>query len=125
MGGLPKAGDYETVDWELLTTLHPSVLITQIKPELQPAGFKSRAAHLNIRPVNIQIETLQDIFSAIDTLGDALKDPSLARAAGQQMRQRLDAAKLQASGQKPVRTLIVTGNSSDFIAAPGGFWMTC
>jgi iron complex transport system substrate-binding protein len=121
VGSLPKAGDYETVDWELLRSLHPAILITQIKPELQPAGFKEKADQMHILPVNIQIERLNDIFNAIDTLGDALKDPVMATAAKQKMQDRLDAVKKRVAGQSPVRTLIVTGSSFEFIAAPGSY----
>ncbi len=35
---LPRAGNYETIDWELLRSLHPTVLITQTRPiASQPA----------------------------------------------------------------------------------------
>jgi iron complex transport system permease protein len=118
---LPRAGDYETVDWELLRLLHPSVLVSQIKPELQSAGFKTKAADLHILPINIQIENLQDIFTAMDTLGDVLKDPARAAQARQQMKNKLDAVRARVAGAKPVRTLIFTGPTAEYIAAPGGF----
>ena len=38
-GPLPKAGDYQTTDWELLATLRPTVLLTAIDDDRQPAGF--------------------------------------------------------------------------------------
>ncbi len=40
VGSLPKAGDYQTVDWERLADLHPSVLFTAIAPANEPAGFR-------------------------------------------------------------------------------------
>ena len=118
---LPKAGDYETVDWELLRSLRPAILISQIKPELQSAGFKTRASDLHIKSVNIQIENLSDIYAAIDSLGSALNDPALAATAKQQMRKRLDAVKASSVGRPPVRTLIVISGNAEFIAGPGGF----
>jgi ABC-type Fe3+-hydroxamate transport system substrate-binding protein len=118
---LPKAGDYQTIDWELLASLHPSVLITQMKPELQSAGFKARAAGLHITPVNVQIENLDDIFNAIDVLGNALKDTAMSAAAKHQMHDRLAGVRNRVAGEKAVRTLIVTGGTPDFIAAPGGY----
>jgi ABC-type Fe3+-hydroxamate transport system substrate-binding protein len=121
VAGLPRAGDYETVDWEQLRALHPSVLITQIKPSLQPAGFKSRAADLHIQPIDIQIENLADIFKAIDILGNAIDDPAVANKASDHMHARLDAVRAAVAGQAPVRTLIFTGDDADFIAAPGGY----
>jgi len=121
VGNLPKAGDYETVDWEMLRSLHPSILITQIKPERQSAGFKAKAAELHIEPINIQIENLDDIFKALDTLGDALKDPALASGAKLRMHHRLDAVHERVAGDKPIRTLIFTGTTPDYIAAPGGY----
>jgi iron complex transport system substrate-binding protein len=107
VGHLPQAGDYQTVDWELLRSLHPSVLVTEMAPSRQPAGFKANAQEIGITPVNVTIENLNDIFSAMDQLGDAIEEPQLARAAREQMKARLEKVRTRCSAFGPVRTLIV------------------
>ena len=118
---LPKAGNYETIDWELMRSLHPSVLVTEIAADRQSPGFKSNCADLHIQPVNVTIETLDDIFSALDQLGDALKEPELAKSAHQQMRARLDAVQKQFANDKPVRSLIVVSPGGDGVVGTGTF----
>ncbi len=121
VGNLPKAGDYETIDWEVLRSVHPSVLITEISPDRQSAGFKSNALEQKITPLNVKIETLDDIFGALDALGEALKEPALAANAADQMHARLDAVQHRVAGQKPVSTLIVIDSSGDAVVGPGTF----
>jgi iron complex transport system substrate-binding protein len=121
VGQLPKAGDYETIDWELLASLHPSILITEIATDRQSPGFSAKCAELNITPVNVTIETLPDIFSALDTLGQALKQPQLAQAAAATMHHRLDAVRLAAINQPPIPTLLVIDRNAQAVAGPGTY----
>jgi iron complex transport system substrate-binding protein len=118
---LPKAGNYDSINWELLRSLHPSVLVTEISPDRQSPGFKSNCSNFRIQPVNITIEKLDDIFSALDQLGDAVKEPQLAAAARQKMRGRLDKLKNQFANEKPIRTLIVIDPAGDAVVGPGTF----
>jgi iron complex transport system substrate-binding protein len=118
---LPKVGGYGAPDWELLRSLHPTILITEMSPARQDAGFKANAAELNITPINLKIENLNDVFNALDVLGDALKVPTVAAAAKAQMHTRLDAVRLRVAGQKPISTLIVIGSNADLIAGSGTF----
>jgi ABC-type Fe3+-hydroxamate transport system substrate-binding protein len=115
VGNLPKAGDYETVDWEMLRSLHPSILVSEIQPDRQSPGFKANAADLHITPLNVKIEQLSDIFPALDTLGDALKEPALAAAAKAQMQARLDAVRQANAGVKPISTLLVIDANADAV----------
>jgi iron complex transport system substrate-binding protein len=118
---LPKVGGYGAPDWELLRSLHPTILITEMSPARQDAGFKANAAELNITPINLKIEKLEDIFNALDVLGNAMKVPAAAATAKAKMQTRLDAVRQRVAGQKPVATLIVIGSNADMIAGPGTF----
>ena len=118
---LPKVGGYGAPDWELLRSLHPTILITEMSPARQDAGFKANAAELNITPINLKIEKLEDIFNALDVLGNALKVPAAAATAKAKMQTRLDAVRQRVAGQKPVSTLIVIGSKADMIAGAGTF----
>ena len=121
VGNLPKAGDYQTVDWEVLRSMHPSVLVTEISPALQSPGFKSNAAELNIKPLNVKIETLDDIFGALDVLGEAINEQKLAAAAAEQMHARLDAVQHRVASQPPVKTLLVIDSNADGVVGPGTY----
>src|SRR5579862_2476565 len=68
---LPRVGDYLSTDWEQISQLRPEIVITQYGDGKTPQGFRDRAAALGIRQVNLRIERLDDVFAALDTLGDA------------------------------------------------------
>jgi iron complex transport system substrate-binding protein len=121
VGGYPKAGDYETIDWEVLRSLHPSVLVSEIAPDRQSAGFKANAGELHIVPMNVTIETLNDIYKAVDDLAAAIKEPDLASTAKQQIRSRLDAVHQHVAGEKPIRTLLVIDTDAKDIVGPGTY----
>jgi iron complex transport system substrate-binding protein len=118
---LPRVGNYETIDWERLRSLHPSILITEIAADRQSPGFKANAAEMNLTPLNVQIENLHDIFGALDQLGDTLKEPALAQAARAKMQARLDAVGRGVANKPPVRTLIVLSADSQGVAGAGTF----
>ena len=121
VGSLPKAGDYETVDWEMLRSLHSSILITEIQPQRQSAGFKTNADELHLIPLNVTIENLSDIFTTLDALGDALKEPALSIAAKTQMHGRLDAVQHRVADFKPVSTLLVIDTNADAVVGSGTY----
>jgi iron complex transport system substrate-binding protein len=118
VAGLPRVGDYQNVDWEQLQSLHPSVMVIQIKKDRLPAGFQERADALHIQLIDIAIDRVADILSAIDTLGDALDLPQQAKTAKQQMQTRLDAVAAGVSGKKPVSVLLVLDESADAVVGP-------
>jgi ABC-type Fe3+-hydroxamate transport system substrate-binding protein len=116
VGNLPRVGDYQNIDWEMLQSLHPSAIVIQIQIDRLPAGFSQRAADLHADPVNVTINRLADIDGAMTTLGNAMGTPDLASAATTQMRQRLNAVRSRAAGQPPVKALIVVGDGGDSLA---------
>ena len=118
---LPAVGDYQSVDWELLATLRPTVLVTFSSPDREPAGFRDRAVGLDIRLLNVQLNRLADLDPALDQLGAALVRPDLATAAKRTLHERLDAVTRGVAGQPPVSTLIVYGPDGTSIAGPGTY----
>lgn len=121
VGGLPMVGDYETVDWEKLGELRPSVIIIQIRPDRLPAGFAERAAGIGAVPMDVAINRLDDVLAAIDTLGDAMGVPQQAAAAKRTLQGRLDAVKGRVAGLKPVSTLLVLDENGGVVAGPGTY----
>jgi ABC-type Fe3+-hydroxamate transport system substrate-binding protein len=105
--GLPKVGDYQSVDWERLTTLRPDVLIVFQSPDRVPAGMRQRAGDLGIRLVNVRTETLADLYAEITHLGDVANEPAKAAAARAALHDRLDAVRQRVAALPKVRTLIL------------------
>ncbi len=118
VGNIPEVGDYQTVDWEKLQELRPAVMVIQIGVDRVPAGFSQRADDLHIELLDIGIDRLDDIYSALDTLGNALNAAPLAKAAQQTMQTRLDAVRRSAAGKEPVSALIVLDESAQSVAGP-------
>jgi len=115
---LPKVGDYQTVDWEALQSLRPSVIIIQMQPDRMPAGFKERADAIGATLTNVKFDRLDEVFDTIDRLGTDLDLQAQAATARQRLHTQLDAVRARAAGDKPVRTLIVTGDSTNIVAGP-------
>ena len=121
VGGRPKAGNYDTVDWELLATLRPSVLVTAIAPDRRPAGFRQRASELGIELRNVQVDRLTDLYPAVDQLAAALGDPAMGVDAKRVLHDRLNAVHQSVAGQPTVSTLIVLGPDATAVAGPGDY----
>ena len=121
VGQLPKAGDYQTTDWETIAAVRPTVLVTAIRPDRLPTGFVQRAASLGVTPINIQVDRLSDLLPAVDAIGAALDDPALARAAGRSLTERLDAVSRRVAGRPGVSALIVLGPEATAVAGPGTY----
>jgi iron complex transport system substrate-binding protein len=121
VGAMPKAGDYDTVDWELLATLRPAVLITAIAPDRRPAGFRERAAGLHIALDNVQVNKLDDLDPALAKIGEALDEPALATAAERRMHDRFDAVRHRVAGLQPVPALILHSGDASAVAGPGTY----
>jgi iron complex transport system substrate-binding protein len=119
--GLPRVGDYQTVDWEKLSALHPDILIVQIAPDRMPAGLQQRAAALGARLINIQIETLADIRREMLHLGQELGETPAAEAAVRTMQRRLEQTRQACAAGPKVRTLLVRDADSLAVIGPGTF----
>jgi iron complex transport system substrate-binding protein len=121
VGHLPKAGDYQTVDWELLASLHPSLLCTAISSDRQTQGFKDHAAALAITPLDMKVDRLVDIDTALDRLGDALKLSDRSNIAKAQIHARLDAVRKQVGNQPVIPVLIVTDAAAEAVVGPDNY----
>jgi len=121
ISGLPRVGDYRTIDWEKLASIRPDVMIVQWRPDKMPPGVAERAAELNIRLVNLRIVYLDEIFVAWRALGDAIGEPSKSDIAVQNLRRQLDAVRAAVAGKSPVRTLISQTESPLSTVGGGNF----
>jgi iron complex transport system substrate-binding protein len=119
--GLPKVGDYQSLDWERLTTLRPDVLVVFQSPDRLPAGLKQRADSLNIRLVNIRTETLPDLYAEITHLGEVSGEPAKAAAALAKLRSDLEAVRAKVAHLPKVRTLILRDERASGAVGTGNF----
>jgi iron complex transport system substrate-binding protein len=106
---LPKVGDYETIDWEKLASLHPNLLITDYAPNRTPAGMTDRMRQLNIRPLNLKFDRLSDIYDAAEALGEACNQPDKAAAVLAITKRRIDLIHARIAADDRVPAVIVTG----------------
>ncbi|HEX4123291.1 MAG TPA: helical backbone metal receptor [Tepidisphaeraceae bacterium] len=118
---LPRVGDYQTTDWEKISTLHPTVILTEFGPGRTPPGFTERCVELGIRQLNLHFYRLEDTFTAIGQLGAAAGMPDRAAAAATKLHEQLDAIHRRVAGQPPVPALIVTGEGTLGIAGGGTY----
>jgi iron complex transport system substrate-binding protein len=103
---LPRVGDYQTTDWERLAELRPDVMLVFMSIDRMPPGMKERADHLGIRLVNVQTETIADVFNAIDRLGQIMQEPDRASDLAKKIHGQLDAVKQRVAGKEPVPTML-------------------
>jgi iron complex transport system substrate-binding protein len=108
---LPRVGDYETIDWEKLSQLHPNVIVTYYGIGHTPPGFIERARELNIRQLNLVPKRLSDIYEVIASLGDACGEPDAAQIEAAKLRDGLERVRSQVQGEPRVRAIIVTDPS--------------
>ncbi len=118
---LPRVGDYQQIDWEKLTALRPTVMIVQMRPDHMPPGLLQRADSLGIKLVNVQIEQVEDLYTAAGILADTAGKPAEGPALVASLRSQLDAVRSRATGQPTVRTLIVIDADPKFVVGRGTF----
>lgn len=119
--GLPKVGDYQSIDWERLRTLRPDVLVIFHAPDRIPAGLKQKADELGLRLVNVRSETLEDQYRDTLMLGQVMEETAKAERAVADLRAELDAVRRRVGGRPAVRTLIVRDESAVGTVGPGTF----
>jgi iron complex transport system substrate-binding protein len=121
IAGLPRVGDYRTIDWEKLASIRPDVMIVQWRPDKMPPGVAELAAELNIHLVNLRIVYLDDVFVALRALGDAIGERPRSDAAARDLHRQLDAVRAAVAGKPPVRTLISQTESPLSTVGGGNF----
>jgi len=107
---LPRVGDYQTTDWERLASLRPGAMVTQFAADRLPAGLVQKSRDLGIELVNVPVTRLDDIYSAMQKLGVAIREPALGERAVSQLKAKLDGVAKNSAGRK-VRALIVVDDS--------------
>jgi len=120
-GGRPKIGDYQTIDWEKLLAVHAQLLVTQYSPGRIPSGLEDRCRQLGIATVNIRLNRLDDVFVAMQQLGDAVHTPQAAAAKIAGIQQRLDAIRQRVAKLPKIKTAVVTGEDGRGLAGAGTF----
>ena len=119
--GMPRIGDYQTINWEKLSGLGANVLLLQYAPDRLPAYVQQQCAVMGIRIVNLKLDTVDEICAGMTTLGDAVGDPTGARQAAAGLRGELDAVARRVRGLPRVRALVVTNDQGLSLAGPGEF----
>jgi len=119
--GLPRVGDYRTQDWEKLAALRPAKMVIQLHPDRTPAGLRDRARGLGIDLVNLQIDTLDDVFAAIPKLAETVGEPDQGAAALRKLRDQLDTVRRRVAAAPKVRTLVVVDVGGRSVAGPNTF----
>lgn len=118
---LPRVGDYETIDWEKVASLHPNIVITEYAPDRTPAGMTERMQQLKIRHLNLQFHRLDDIYESAGILGEACGEPARAAAVLAITKTRIEAVHEHIAGDQRIPALIVTGASGLDFAGGGNF----
>ena len=119
--GLPRVGDYRTQDWEKLARLRPDKMIIQLHQDRTPAGLRDRASGLGIELVNVQIDTLDDVFAAIPRLAAAVGEREKGEAALKGLREQFDTVRQRVAAAPRVRALVVVDVGGRSVAGPGTF----
>jgi iron complex transport system substrate-binding protein len=118
--GLPRVGDYRTIDWEKLSALRPKVMIVQFREDKVPTGLADRASSMGIRGVNEKINRLDDLFATIRQLGEALDEKQAAADAESKLRSQLAAVKQRVASRPVVSTLMTRAEPGSLLACVGG-----
>ena len=118
---LPRVGDYRTQDWEKLANLKPDKMVIQLHPDRTPAGLRDRAAGLGIELVNIQIDSLDDVFAALPKLAAAVNERHKGDVALRRLRDQFDTVRHRVAKAPRVRALVVVDVGGRSVAGPGTF----
>ena len=121
VAGLPRVGDYQTVDWEQLAALRPAVMVVQYGADRVPPGLMSRAAGLGILVVNVKFERLEDVFQQVGRLGEAADLKVGALRYADRLRAQLDAVRARVAGRAAVSTLLTLDAKAKLSAGPGTY----
>ena len=119
--GLPRVGDYQTIDWEQLAALRPAVMVVQYGVDRVPPGLMSRAAGLGIEVVNVKFDRLEDVFQQVERLGEAADLTVGASAFSNRLRGQLQAVRSRVKGRPAVPTLLTLDAKAALSAGPGTY----
>jgi iron complex transport system substrate-binding protein len=118
---LPRVGDYQTTDWEKLTELRPRFMVVQMAPDRMPQGMTERAGKLGIRLINVKIDSLADIDTAMLELARTLNIEHRARKSISERILLENELERRMDGRQTVKTLIVLNSEASYLAGRGTF----
>lgn len=118
---LPAVGDYETIDWEKITALHPDLMLVFKARDRLPPGLVDRATAQQITLEVVKVETVADVKSTLARLGNLLHHPEATAALSARIDAQLAAIQKAVAGQTKPRTLLVVGSSNLMLIGPDTF----
>ena len=121
VAALPRVGDYRTQDWEKLASLRPRKMVIQLHPDRTPAGLRDRAAELKIELVNVQIDSLDDVFATIPKLAEAAGEKDKGAEALKRLKEKFDTVRARVAAAPKVRAVVVVDVGGRSVAGPGTF----
>jgi iron complex transport system substrate-binding protein len=96
-------------------------MVIQLHPDRTPAGLRERAAALNIGLVNVQIDTLDDVFATIPKLAEAAGEPDKGADALKRLKEKFATVRARVAAAPKVRTIVVVDVGGRSVAGPGTF----
>jgi len=114
----PRLGDAYSINAEVILKVRPDVIFTQVDSQ------KFRGVtdlDPQVRIVQLEIETLEDIPRAVRRIGQVLGEPEAAERTVADFRAKLDAVRRSVSARPPVRVMFVMGTDSPTVAGAGSF----
>jgi iron complex transport system substrate-binding protein len=119
--GKPRIGDYSNLDWEKLASVHARYLLLQESPDRVSDAMKERCGELGITIVNLQIESIADIWKTMATLSGLINQTGQTSPAEARIQTELANVQARVNGRPKVRALIVTSDDGLSVAGPGTF----
>jgi len=119
--GLPRVGDYQTLDWERIAAIRPDVMIVFMSPQRMPPGIRQRAEQLGIQLVNVRTERLEDILRTIGELASLTGEQTGGAMLKDKLAFELRQASEMALGRPPVSVLIARDKSLEGVVGRENF----
>jgi ABC-type Fe3+-hydroxamate transport system substrate-binding protein len=118
---LPRVGDYQTTDWETLSSLHLQAMVIQMDPGRLPPAFASKAQSLGIQLIDVRLNTIADIIAEAQQLSGAVGEPAKGRNLAKQISDRMESVRHRCAALPKVRTLLTLNPESDELVGVGEF----
>jgi iron complex transport system substrate-binding protein len=116
---LPRVGGFVDPDPEAVLARRPDVVLAVPVP-----GTRQRLevlARLGVPVLLVPAETLDDLWTALHTLGGLLGADAAATRVEADLRAKLEQARVASARARPVRTVVIVGYRPLIAAGPGSF----
>jgi len=118
---LPRVGDYQMTDWEMLARLKPDAMIIQIAPERLPPALARKAGELGIQLENVRIHRLKDVLETMQRLGVIAGREAEARGAVARLQEKLEAVRKEALARPRLSVMIFREADGREVIGPDNF----